>query len=72
MKIQEYLTCAIQNIQTLIKHGSRPKKAAVARVKASQMAPEAAKTAFMSNIKTVLRPLNVNFGLNFGLLFQRA
>ena len=26
VKIQEYLTCAIQNIQVLVKHGSRPKK----------------------------------------------
>lgn len=33
MKIQEYLTCAIQNIQTLIRHGSKPKKAMAVRMK---------------------------------------
>ncbi|MBI3600828.1 MAG: transposase [Nitrospinae bacterium] len=26
VKIQEYLTCAIQNIQVLVKHGYSPKK----------------------------------------------
>lgn len=26
VKIQEYLTCAIQNIQVLVKYGYRPKK----------------------------------------------
>lgn len=33
MKIQEYLTCAIQNIQTLISQGSKPKKAMALRMK---------------------------------------
>jgi hypothetical protein len=32
MKIQEYLVCAIQNIQTLIRHGSKPKKALAAKM----------------------------------------
>jgi transposase len=32
MRIQEYLTCAIQNIQVLITHVSKPKKAAAARL----------------------------------------
>lgn len=32
MRIQEYLTCAIQNIQVLIAHASKPKKAAAARL----------------------------------------
>ena len=32
MRIQEYLTCAIQNIQVLTAHASKPKKAAAARL----------------------------------------
>jgi hypothetical protein len=68
MKIQEYLTCAIQNIQTLIRHGSKPQKAVAARVKAMQMATAKAKTAIMSQIGAVLWPLK----LNFKPIFQRA
>jgi transposase len=68
MKIQEYLTCAIQNIQTLIKQTNKPKKAVAARVKARKMVLEAAETAIMSQIEAVLRPLN----MNFRLFFQRA
>jgi hypothetical protein len=65
MKIQEYLTCALQNIQTLIRYGSKPQKAVVARVKARQIAPEVAKAAIMSAIEAVLWPLNINSGLFF-------
>lgn len=36
MKIQEYLTCAIQNVQVLIAHASKPKKAAAVRLLAVQ------------------------------------
>jgi hypothetical protein len=68
MKIQEYLTCAIQNIQTLIRHGSKPQKAVAARVKAMQMATAKANTAIMSQIGAVLWPLK----LNFKPIFQRA
>jgi transposase len=68
MKIQEYLTCAIQNIQTLIRHGSKPQKAVAARVKAMQMATAKAKTAIMSQTGAVLCPLK----LNFKPIFQRA
>lgn len=32
MKIQEYLTCAVQNMQVLIAHASKPKKAAAVRL----------------------------------------
>jgi hypothetical protein len=32
MRVQEYLTCAIQNIQVLIAHASKPKKAAAAQL----------------------------------------
>jgi len=32
MRIQEYLTCAIQNMQVLIAYASEPKKAAAARL----------------------------------------
>jgi hypothetical protein len=38
MKIQEYLTSAIQNIQTLIRYGSNPKKAMAARMVAAKTA----------------------------------
>lgn len=62
MKIQEYLTCAIQNIQTLIRHGSKPQKVAVARLKAKQMAPA---TAIMSQIEAILWPSDLNFRLFF-------
>jgi len=68
MKIQEYLTCAIQNIQTLIKYGSRPQKAVAARVKARKMSPKTVKTAHISPINAALW----SFNLNVGLFFQRA
>ena len=68
MKIQEYLTCAIQNIQTLIRYGSRPQKAVAARVKARQMVKDVAKTAIMSPIKAALWPFN----MNEGIFFQRT
>jgi hypothetical protein len=32
MRIQEYLTCAIQNMQVLIAHASKPTKAVAARL----------------------------------------
>jgi transposase len=32
MRVQEYLTCAIQNIQVLIAHASKPRKAAAVRL----------------------------------------
>jgi transposase len=38
MRIQEYLTCAIQNIQVLIAHASKPRKAAAARLLVVQRA----------------------------------
>lgn len=68
MKIQEYLICAIQNIQTLIRHGSKPQKAIAARQKAVQMAIEKAQTVIMSQIEAVVWPVI----LNFGTTFQRA
>jgi transposase len=68
MKIQEYLTCAIQNIQTLIRYGSKPNKAAAARAKAIQIVIEVVETVIMSPIKAVLWPVN----MNFRLFFQRA
>jgi len=36
MRIQEYLTCAIQNMQVLIAHASKPKKAAAVRLQVVQ------------------------------------
>jgi hypothetical protein len=38
MRIQEYLTCAIQNMQVLIAHPSKPKKAAAVRLLVVQRA----------------------------------
>ncbi len=68
IKIQEYLTCAIQNIQTLIRHGSKPQKTVAAIVKARQKLKEVAKTAIKSPIEAVIWPLN----MNFKLFFQRT
>lgn len=68
MKIQEYLTCTIQNIQTLIKYGSKPQKAVAARVKARQIATKAAKTTIVLPGNAALSASN----MNVGLLFQRA
>ncbi|MGA7828726.1 MAG: transposase [Geobacteraceae bacterium] len=68
MKIQEYLTCATQNIQTLIKYGSRPQKGLAARVKARQMVTKTAKMAHISPKNAALWAFNVNVGL----IFQRA
>jgi hypothetical protein len=36
MRIQEYLACAIQNMQVLMAHASKPTKAAAARLLAVQ------------------------------------
>jgi transposase len=60
MKIQEYLTCAIQNIQTLIRYGSNPQKAVAARVKVRQIATEMAKTTIMPSLEAVLWPVYLN------------
>jgi transposase len=38
MRVQEYLTCAIQNIQVLIAHASKPRKAAAERLLVVQRA----------------------------------
>jgi transposase len=63
MKIQEYLTCAIQNIQTLIRNGSKPQKAAAARVKVEKMPIVKVETAVIAKIEAVLWLSNINFGL---------
>lgn len=68
MKIQEYLTCAIQNIQTLIKYGSKPQKAMAARVNARQIATKRAKTTIIPPINAALWFVN----LNASHFFQRA
>jgi hypothetical protein len=68
MKIQEYLTCAIQNIQTLIKHGVKPPKAVAVNMKVVQRIVTKA-------VSTVIRPENVLFYNKipiFGLYLQRA
>ncbi len=68
MKIQEYLTCAIQNIQALIRHGGKPSKAIDLRIK---LMPAIITKA----ISLAIRPENWLFcGIkaDFGLCFQRA
>jgi transposase len=65
MKIQEYLICAIQNIQILIRHGSKPKKAAAVMAMAEQMAISKVKTAIMTCIEAVFRPIKSDFRLCF-------
>lgn len=68
MKIQEYLTCAIQNIQTLIRHKSKPQPAVAVEVKIKQIEKTKAKTVIMSQIEAVFWPLS----LNIRLFYQRA
>lgn len=52
MRIQEYLTCAVQNIQVLIKHADKPKKAVAIQVKALE-------TAFKEHLSTHILPINL-------------
>lgn len=52
MRIQEYLTCAVQNIQVLIKHAGKPKKAVTIKVKALE-------TAFREHILPRISPINL-------------
>ena len=52
MKIQEYLTCAVQNIQVLIKNAGKPKQAVAVKVKAVKM-------AFKEHISSVIPPINL-------------
>ena len=63
MKIQEYLTCAIQNIQTLIRYGSKPQKAVAVRIKAEELVVTKVNTAILTHIEAVLRPENINIRL---------
>lgn len=65
MKIQEYLTCAIQNIQTLIRNGSKPQKAVATRIKAAQVAISKANMVMFAQIEVVMWPVNINFRANF-------
>jgi hypothetical protein len=52
MRIQEYLTCAVQNIQVLIKHTGKPKQAMAVKVKALE-------TAFREHISSHIPPINL-------------
>lgn len=52
MRIQEYLTCAVQNIQVLIKHAGKPKQAVAVKVKALE-------TAFREHISQRISPINL-------------
>jgi hypothetical protein len=68
MHIQEYLTCAIQNIKILIKHLSKPKPAMAARVKV-------AREAMKRSVPTLIEAMNNKLSgcnLSFGSIFQRA
>jgi hypothetical protein len=68
MHIQEYLTCAIQNIKILIKHVARPKPAMAAKVKVAQ-------EAMKRRVSTLLEAMNNNLHgsiLSLGPFFQRT
>ncbi len=54
MRIQEYLTCAIQNIHVLIKHLATPKKSIAAKALA-------VKTAFMEALSPLIMAINSAF-----------
>ena len=54
VKIQEYLTCAIQNIQVLVKHGSGPKKSVAIAMEAVNQEP----------VMVINRSLNIEPFLN--------
>ncbi len=49
MRVQEYMTCAIENMQVLIAHASKPKKAAAVRLLVVQ--------------RTVAKALDRSFGM---------
>lgn len=68
MKIQEYLTCAIQNIQTLIKCGSKPKKVVAVKI----TAVKEALINVRSDVKTALNDALRRITPSSGLFFQRA
>lgn len=68
MKIQEYLTCTIQNIQTLIRHGVKPRKTMDLRL-------ELVPVIITKAISPAIRPENRQFlsiKTDFRLCFQRA
>ncbi|MBI5043279.1 MAG: hypothetical protein HZC10_05515 [Nitrospirae bacterium] len=54
MRIQEYLTCAIQNIHVLIKHLTTPKKSIAAKALA-------VKTAFMEALSPLIAAMSNAF-----------
>jgi len=51
MRIQEYLVCTIQNIQTLIKHTAKPNKSIAASVVAT-------KTAYITALSTLITAIS--------------
>jgi transposase/uncharacterized protein (UPF0179 family) len=68
MKIQEYLTCAIQNIQVLIKHADKPKKSVAAKVATLN-------TAFREHISPFIAPRDlflIELGCCRRFCFQRS
>ena len=68
MRIQEYLVCTIQNIQTLIKHTAKPKKS----VEASVLARKTAYITVLSTLITAISPLYSNRHCPYGLFCQRT
>src|SRR6266702_1047329 len=68
IKIQEYLTCAIQNIQTLIKCGSKPKKSVAVKMATIREAL----TKVTSNVITAFNGALRRITPDYGLFFQRA
>ncbi len=57
MRIQEYLTCAIQNMQVLIAHASKPKKAAAVRLLAVQSTVVNAFVSLRLHICPIQKPI---------------
>ncbi len=68
VKIQEYLTCAIQNIQVLMNHGFRPKKGIAMAVGVVKQETVMVVNSSLQLIKSLLNnfecPLSAAFGFN--------
>jgi len=68
MRIQELLVCSIQNIQVLIKHANKPKKAVAARVKALGTTL----LGLYLQLKALISPLRCSHKYSWGANFQRT
>lgn len=66
VKIQEYLTCAIQNIQVLVRHGFRPKKSVAMAVERVKQETVIAVNNGLRNIKSLLSNFRCELSTDFG------